>query len=215
MNLQTWLAFVVAGWLICLSPGPGVLSCVTTGLRYGFARALWNIAGLQAGALIVLAIVGVGVGAALAASPRAFNLIKWFGALYLIWLGVQQWRSQAAPITAASAAPKAGIAQDRGEPRLIFLRGLLVNTTNPKGILFTLSVLPQFIDPRAPQLAQYLLIAVTMCAIDICCMSAYTALGVKALALMRNARAIRWINRGFGSLFIAAGIALALFKRGA
>ncbi|GAC1630462.1 MAG: hypothetical protein NVS9B10_22890 [Nevskia sp.] len=84
MTLDTWLAFFVAAWLICLSPGPGVLSTVTAGLRHGFRSALWNIAGLQAGALVVLVIVGVGLGAVLAASPRAFTAIKRCGALYLV-----------------------------------------------------------------------------------------------------------------------------------
>lgn len=211
MTLHTWLAFFVAAWLICLSPGPGVLSSVTAGLRYGFRRALWNIAGLQAGALIVLLIVGVGLGAVLATSPHAFTAIKLFGALYLIYLGIQQWRSKAAPIQ----APDGSVAAEAGVPRALFLRGLLVNASNPKGILFILSVLPQFIDADAPQLPQYLTVAATLMFTDICSMSGYTALGVRALRLMRNAAAIRWINRGFGTLFISAGVALALFQRGA
>lgn len=210
MTLETWFAFFIAAWLICLSPGPGVLSCVTAGLRHGFAQALWNIAGLQAGALVILVIVGVGLGAVLAASPHAFTAIKLCGALYLVYLGIQQWRSDAAPISApegeATTGPGAGTAQR------LFLRGLLVNTTNPKGILFTLSVLPQFIDPKAPQLLQYATVAVTMTFTDVCSMSGYTALGVRALQLMRNPAAVQWINRGFGTLFIVAGLALALFK---
>ncbi|GAC1630455.1 MAG: hypothetical protein NVS9B10_22880 [Nevskia sp.] len=113
----------------------------------------------------------------------------------------------AAPITAPAAA-----GGDSDVPRRLFLRGLLVNTTNPKGILFTLSVLPQFIDPKAPQFVQYLTVALTMLFTDVCSMCGYTALGVQALQLMRNPEAIRWINRGFGTLFIAAGAALALFK---
>ena len=212
MTFDTWLAFFVAAWLICLSPGPGVLSTVTAGLRYGFRQALWNIAGLQAGALVILMIVGVGLGAVLAASPIAFTTIKLFGALYLIWLGIGQWRSEAAPIKAPDAS---AVAIETHVPRTLFLRGLLVNTTNPKGILFTLSVLPQFIDPKAPQLGQYLTVALTMLFTDVCSMTGYTALGVKALQLMRNPEAIRWINRGFGTLFIVAGVALALFKHAA
>lgn len=211
MSFDTWFAFFIAAWLICLSPGPGVLSTVTAGLRYGFRRALWNIAGLQAGAMLTLLIVGVGVGAVLAASPAAFTAIKFCGALYLVYLGVQQWRSEAAPIT----APDGDVVMERDVARALFLRGLLVNSTNPKGILFTLSVLPQFIDPKAPQLPQFLTVAVTLMFTDVCSMSGYTALGVKALQLMRDPRAIRWINRGFGSLFIAAGVALALFSRSA
>lgn len=210
MTLDTWLAFFVAAWLICLSPGPGVLSSVTAGLNHGFRTALWNIAGLQAGATVTLIVVGVGLGALLAASPLAFTAIKWLGAGYLVWLGIGQWRSDAAPLQAASAA-----AVDRARvrtSRALFLRGLLVNATNPKGILFTAAVLPQFIDPQAAQLPQYLIVWTTLLVTDVCCMSGYTALGVRALVFLQDPRAARWTNRLFGALFIAAGIGLALFR---
>jgi len=210
MPLHTWLAFLLAAWLICLSPGPGVLSAITAGMRFGFRLALWNIAGLQLGALLVLAIVGVGMGAVLATSVAAFTAIKWCGALYLIFLGVQQWRAPASPLTADPAAlpPRA----TRGA---LVLRGFLINASNPKGILFTAAVLPQFIDAQAPQWPQYLTVAVTMLPVDVACMAGYTVLGVRALSLLRNPRAIRWSNRGFGSIFVGAGVALAAFKRSA
>lgn len=207
MTLNTWLLFVGAAWVICLSPGPGVLSCVTAGLRHGFGYALWNIAGLQLGAMTTLAVVGVGLGAVLAASPIAFALIKWFGALYLAYLGIQQWRSESALI----AAPEGEGNGPTARPAALLLRGWLVNVSNPKGILFTLSVLPQFIDPKMPQLPQYLIVSATMLVIDVCSMTSYTALGVQALRMLRNPNVIRWTNRGFGTLFIVAGIALATF----
>lgn len=214
MTLDTWLAFMVAAWLICLSPGPGVLSCVTAGLQHGFRTALWNIAGLQAGATVTLIVVGVGLGAALAASPRAFTAIKWFGAGYLVWLGVQQWRSARAPIRAPAAViegvpPQAANAQ---VARALFLRGLIVNSTNPKGILFTASVLPQFIDPQAPQLLQFAIVWITMLVVDVCCMSGYTALGVQALRWLQNPAVARATNRVFGALFVLAGLGLAVFR---
>ncbi len=213
MTLDTWLAFFVAAWLICLSPGPGVLSCVTAGLQHGFRAALWNIAGLQAGATVTLIVVGVGLGAVLAASPLAFTAIKWFGAAYLVYLGVQQWRSAEAPIRAPEeAAP--GIAA-ANVPRTLFVRGLIVNSTNPKGILFTASVLPQFIDPQAPQLVQFVIVWCTLLFTDVCCMSGYTALGLQALRGLQNPVVARWTNRVFGALFVLAGVGLAVFKHAA
>ncbi len=212
MTLDTWLAFFVAAWLICLSPGPGVLSCVSAGLNHGFRLALWNIVGLQAGATVTLIVVGVGLGAVLAASPLAFMAIKWLGAAYLVYLGVNQWRSADAPLRApVEELPRVARAE---VPLALFLRGLIVNSTNPKGILFTASVLPQFIDPAAPQLAQYLIVWVTLLFTDVCCMSGYTALGVQALGFLQNPVAARWTNRVFGALFIAAGVGLAVFKHG-
>ncbi len=212
MTLDTWLAFFVAAWLICLSPGPGVLSCVSAGLNHGFRLALWTIVGLQAGATVTLIVVGVGLGAVLAASPLAFMAIKWLGAAYLVYLGVNQWRSADAPLRApVEELPRVARAE---VPLALFLRGLIVNSTNPKGILFTASVLPQFIDPAAPQLAQYLIVWVTLLFTDVCCMSGYTALGVQALGFLQNPVAARWTNRVFGALFIAAGVGLAVFKHG-
>src|SRR5512132_86163 len=103
MKLETWLAFFVASWLISLSPGSGAISCMAAGMRYGYRRAVWNIAGLQLGILLILAIVAAGLGAILAASAVAFAVVKWAGALYLVWLGIQQWRAPAKPITGAGA----------------------------------------------------------------------------------------------------------------
>lgn len=215
MTFDTWLAFAAAAWLICLSPGPGVLSCVTAGLGHGFRVALWNIAGLQAGATVTLIVVGVGLGALLAASPLAFAAVKWLGAGYLAWLGVQQWRASGSPIRPPADAAPSALRATGDVRRSLFLRGLIVNSTNPKGILFTASVLPQFIDPSAPQLLQYALVWLTMCAIDVCCMSGYTALGVQALRWLADPAVARRVNRGFGALFVAAGLALALFRPGA
>lgn len=215
MSSDTWLAFVAAGWLICLSPGPGVLSCVTAGLGHGFRAALWNIAGLQAGATVTLIVVGVGLGALLAASPLAFAAVKGLGAGYLVWLGVQQWRANTSPIRPPADADAMVPLRAGDVRRALFMRGLIVNATNPKGILFTASVLPQFIDPAAAQLPQYALVWATLCVIDVCCMTGYTALGVQALRWLASPRVARAVNRGFGALFVVAGLALALFQPGA
>lgn len=213
MTFDTWLAFVVAAWAICLSPGPGVLSSVTAGLNWGVRGAAWNLVGLQLGATTLLAVAALGIGAVLAAAPTAFLVVKYVGAAYLVWLGVQQWRAKAAPITLPDAAQPsaAGTSGPRISARALVLRGFLTNVSNPKGILFLASVLPQFIDPGRPALPQYLIVAVTLLVTDVCSMSMYTALGTQALRLMRSPAALQWINRGFGSLFIVAGVVLATY----
>jgi len=209
MSLETWLAFFVACWLISLSPGAGAISCMAAGLRYGFRRAFPNIVGLIAGIMFVLAIVAAGLGALLAASASAFTAVKWLGAAYLVWLGIQQWR---APVSAVDeAAAERDLGHTAGQ---LVLRGFLVNATNPKGILFMLAVLPQFIDPARPQLAQYLICGATLCFTDLVVMSGYTAFAARVLRLLREPHHIRWTNRAFGSLFVAAGAVLATFKRG-
>jgi len=208
MSLETWLAFFAASWLISLSPGSGALSCMTAGMRYGYARAIWNILGLQTGILFVLAIVAAGLGAVIAASTTLFAAIKWLGAAYLVWLGVQQWRAPAAPVSSDDPGD-----DSHGSPGRLVLRGFLVNATNPKGIVFMLAVLPQFIDPARPQLAQYAICGATLLFTDLVVMSGYTGLAARVLRLLREPHHVRWVNRAFGGLFVAAGAALATFRR--
>jgi homoserine/homoserine lactone efflux protein len=212
MTLDTWLTFFVAAWAICLSPGPGVLSSVTAGLNWGYRGAVWNLVGLQLGANVLLTIAALGIGTVLAAAPTAFLVVKYAGAAYLVWLGIQQWRAKAAPISLPDAAADATSATPRATAGALVLRGFLTNVSNPKGILFLASVLPQFIDLKSPQLPQYLIVAATLLFTDICSMLFYTVLGQQALRLMRSPRALQWINRGFGTVFIIAGIGLASYR---
>ena len=208
MALETWLAFFVASWLISLSPGAGAISCMAAGMRYGYARAFWNIVGLQFGILFVLLIVALGLGAVIAASTTLFTAIKWLGAAYLVYLGVQQWRAPASPVSSDDAGD-----DSHGSPKRLMLRGFLVNATNPKGIVFMLAVMPQFIDPDAPQLPQYLICAGTLFFTDLVVMSGYTGLAAKVLTMLREPHHVRWVNRTFGGLFVAAGAVLATFRR--
>ena len=210
MSLQTWLAFFAAAWLISLSPGAGAISCMAAGLRYGLARAMWNIFGLILGIMLVLVLVAAGLGALLAASAIAFTIVKWLGVAYLVWLGVQQWRAPAMAVD-----PGAATGTLDGTRRQLFVRGFLVNATNPKGIVFMLAVLPQFIDPARPQVAQYALCAATLMFTDLVVDVGYAAFAARALRLLRKPRQIRTLNRTFGGLLMAMGVLLATFKRAA
>jgi len=93
------------------------------------------------------------------------------------------------------------------------MQGFLVNASNPKGIVFMLAVLPQFINPDAPQRLQYLQALATLCLTDLVVMSGYTLLAARVLSALRDPAHIRWLNRAFGGLFVAAGAMLATFHR--
>jgi len=206
MQLHTWLAFFAASWIISLSPGAGAISCMSAGMRYGYRKSVWNIFGLQAGILLLVVIVAMGLGAVLAASALAFNAIKWFGVAYLVWLGIQQFRAEAKPLEVTE--------ENAHTPRQLFVQGFLVNASNPKGIIFMLAVLPQFIDLHAPQFAQYAVATGTLFFTDLVVMSGYTLLAARVLSALRDPGHIRWLNRTFGGLFVGAGLLLASFKRG-
>ena len=207
MSLQVWPTFIVAAILISLSPGAGAISCMASGMRYGYRRSLPNIAGMQLGSALQLIVVGIGLGALLAASTLAFDLVKGFGVAYLCYLGWQQFSAEAQPLQLADAEAAAGT------PRALFVQGFLVNASNPKATIFLLAVLPQFIDPQAPPLPQYLVCMATLTVVDIIVMSGYALFAARVLRLLRAPRQIRWMNRGFGALFVLAAGFLALFRR--
>lgn len=204
MSLATWLGFLLAAILIAVTPGPGAVISMSTGMRHGYRAAFRAILGLQAAILTHLLIVAVGLGALLASSELAFNVVKLAGAAYLVWLGVEKWR----------AAP---VAIDQGceplPPDGLFWQGLLVNLTNPKAVIFVGALVPQFIDPSAAQLSQYLLIALTLCLTDIIVMSGYAIAAARLGGWLHDPLAIRRQNRVFGSLFISAGMLLGFSSR--
>ncbi|MCC2596267.1 LysE family transporter [Pusillimonas sp. MFBS29] len=206
MSLSTWLAFFAASWAISFSPGPGAISAMASGLKYGFRRGYWTTAGLLIGLLLQFVIVAVGLGALLTASEIAFNIIKWLGAGYLIYLGWQQIRTDAAPVTVQANNNSAFRVRD------LVLRGCLVNVTNPKGTVFLLAVVPQFLDTSQALPLQYVILAATLCFTDLVAMGCYTTLAARILKLLRSPRHIRWLNRSFGAMFILAGTVLASFS---
>jgi homoserine/homoserine lactone efflux protein len=211
MSLEVWFAFFAASWAISLSPGAGAVAAMTAGMQHGFARGYWLTFGLILGLWSQLALVGVGLGALIAASSTAFAVIKWLGVAYLLWLGITQWR--APPHGLAAAAPGAN-REGRMSRRAILLRGWALNSVNPKGTLFMLAVVPQFLDAARPLLPQYLAIAATLAFTDLVINAGYTAFAAKALAALRSPAQVRLVNRVFGSLYIGLATLLATVRRG-
>lgn len=210
MDLATWIPFFIATVAISLSPGPGAIAAMSAGLNHGFRHGQVIAFGLGLGVWTQLLVVGVGLGALLATSAMAFATVKWLGVAYLVWLGVGQWRSPAAPISAGADSDAATASRTS-----LFLRGWTVNALNPKGTVFLLAVMPQFLNPAHELLPQYLAIGATFGTVECCVMSGYVGLASRVLRLLRTPRQIRWMNRSFGSLFVAAGVFLATFKRAA
>ena len=207
MELTTWLAFFAAAWAISISPGAGAVAAMCSGLNHGFARGYFMTFGLVMGIWTQVLVVGLGLGALIAASSLGFAIVKWLGVAYLVWLGIKQWRAPAAPMVSESAEVSAV------SPRALILRGWMINAANPKGTVFLLAVVPQFLDLSRALGPQYLVIAATLAYTDLVVMAGYTALAARLLRLLKSPRQIRLLNRSFGSLFIAAGFLLAMFKR--
>lgn len=211
MRWEVWLAYFAACWVIAVSPGSGAVLSMSHGLSYGVRRTSTTIFGLQAGLVIILLIAGGGLGALLLASEHAFAAVKTVGAMYLIYLGLQQWRARVEEGTAANGSDAVRVTPM--SPRRRFATGLLTNVTNPKGIIFMVAVLPQFIDPAHPLGPQLAILAATMCGVDLVVMHGYALLASRMQGLFRNARAVRWQNRFFGSVLMAVGAALFFVRR--
>lgn len=220
MDTSIWWSYFAAAWLIALSPGSGAVLSVGHGLRYGVQGASVTILGLQAGLMGITLIAGVGVGSLLVASATAFTVVKVLGALYLLWLGWKQWR---APVHAGHGLLDEATGPSGESPATVpmmsarqrFLTGLFTNLTNPKGIVFMVAVLPQFIMAERPLLPQIGVLMLTTVAVDLVVMHGYAYTGARLARLLRSVRAQRAQNRLFGGVLMAMGASLMWVRRAA
>lgn len=207
MDFSTWLTFFAASWAISISPGAGAVAAMSAGLNHGFRRGYFTVFGLVLGIWTQLLVIGLGLGALVAASASAFLVVKWAGVAYLIWLGIAQWRAPAVPLA------QRALETSQVTRRTMIFRGWTINAVNPKGTVFMLAVVPQFLVLSEPLLPQYLLIGATLSFTDFVVMAGYTALAAKVLTALKEVSHVRAMNRVFGTFFVLAGTLLALFKR--
>jgi homoserine/homoserine lactone efflux protein len=181
---------------------------MSTGVHHPYRRAIWTVLGIVAGIQTLVAVVAVGLGALVAASGAVLGAVRWLGVAYLVYLGLQQWRAPAGAVAAREGG------SERETPGALFLRGYLVNVTNPKGIIFLLAVLPQFVDPARPAAPQYALCGASLALTDLVVMSGYAVVARSVLRWYGSPSHLRWLDRLFGTLFVAAGLGLAVWRRG-
>ncbi|WP_050477201.1 LysE family transporter [Herbaspirillum rhizosphaerae] len=208
MAFQTWFAFFLAACLIAISPGSGAVLSMSHGLNYGVRRTSATILGLEIALVLILVIAGAGVGSLLVASEAAFNTIKILGAAYLIYLGWSQWR---APVHIDEKQAVRPVVATAWWQRA--MTGFLTNATNPKGIVFMVAVLPQFINHDQPLWLQLLLMAITMVAVDLVVMHGYAFAASRMQRFFRDAKAVKVQNRFFGGVLMLVGAGLFFFKR--
>ncbi|EXR23689.1 LysE family transporter [Acinetobacter baumannii] len=208
MSLQVWFAYMLACWVISISPGAGAIASMSSGLNYGFRHGYWNAIGLQIALLIQIMIVAAGVGVLFATTPLVFQAVKWFGVAYLLYLAYLQWTAPVKDIEIQHEK------KDKSVSALL-LNGFVVNISNPKAIVFLLAVLPQFLDLSKPQWIQYLIMAATMVTIDLIVMAGYTGVASKVLRLLRSPKQQKYLNRGFAVMFSCAALLLSTVHQAA
>jgi homoserine/homoserine lactone efflux protein len=207
MTWSTWALFALTEGALCLVPGPAVLLVIAQGLARGGRASVWANLGILTGNTIYFALSAIGLGAVLLASYEVFFAIKWIGAAYLIWLGVTAFFGKSSTLSVNAA-------RERPRPFRMLINGAVLQLANPKAILFFTALLPQFIDPAEPLLAQFVILAATSVVIEFFVLLGFGVLAGRAAVAAQRPELTCWINRASGSLLIAAGVGLAALKRG-
>ncbi len=201
MALHTWLIYLVAAIGLSLTPGPNSLLVLTHGALYGPRKTLATILGGSAGFVLLIALSMAGIGALLKTSGQALTLLKWIGGAYLVWLGLQLWRSPALVLRPAGLQP--------AQPASALARqGFLAAVSNPKALLFYGAFLPQFIDPARALWPQFLVMAGTFAVIEILVEGALATLAARVRPWLE--RTGQRFNRSCGILFALMGVALPM-----
>jgi threonine/homoserine/homoserine lactone efflux protein len=206
MSLNIWLAFVAVTFVVSGSPGPNMLLSLTHGIHHGLTRAFSTMLGLLSGLAIILAISLCGLGAVFAASATAFQIVKYAGAAYLVYLGVRTWfMADIRVVTDGRPAASGGLNRYR--------TGVLVSLSNPKAILFCVAFFPQFIDRGRTLAPQVGILLATFVCIETAWMLVYAGGGARLAAWLRKGRRMRWFNCISGGVFVGAGVVLGALRR--
>ena len=205
MSLELWLAYVIAASILLVIPGPTILLVMGYAMAHGRRSAWQTVPGVMAGDAVAITLSLAGLGALLATSPGLFTALKWIGAGYLVLLGLRAWRTPPALDAVADRAA-------RREGWRIGLHTFLVTVFNPKGLVFFVAFLPQFMDPRAPLLPQGVVLASTFVGLG-----GLNALGYALLlGTLRDAfgrpAARRLLGRLSGAVLIGAGVLTAALR---
>ncbi|MDF7776059.1 LysE family translocator [Sphingomonas sp. AOB5] len=202
MAMKTWWLYVTAVFLISATPGPNMPHVMVQSIQQGARRATASMAGLMTANLICLVASAAGLGTLLKASPMLFEVLRYAGVGYLVWLGIKAWR---APVSGSDGAVESHL---RRSVRALYLTGLGTGLSNPKLILFATALLPQFIDTGRPFGPQLAILTGSFMVIELFWFSVY-ALGGRSLAgWLAPANRKRLFNRISGTLFFGFGAAL-------
>jgi RhtB (resistance to homoserine/threonine) family protein len=204
------LMFIVAGWLLNLTPGPDVLFIVSNALKSGVRAGLVAALGIVSGCFVHVFAAALGVGALLATSATAFTVLKWVGGAYLVWMGLRLLlsRRDTASILPAQPVPR----QAPADLRRVYLRGFLTNVLNPKVALFFLAFVPQFIAPDAPdKVTAFLLLGLLFSLNSLPVNFGYAWLAAWAANRAQVVqRTLHWLDRVAGAMFVGFGLKLAM-----
>ena len=205
MPLETFLIFAPACFAINMAFGPNNLLSLANAARSGVVPAILAAAGRIVSFAVMIAIAGVGLGAVLAASESVFTIVKWAGAAYLVWIGLNLIRAGAPLLRDDAATPRLSL-------RKLTLQELWVAAGNPKAILVFTAFFPQFVDPEAYALS-FAILGLTFLVFETFAIVVYSFIGAKLGRYVRDGRTLTWFNRTSGAMMIGFGLALIFARR--
>jgi threonine/homoserine/homoserine lactone efflux protein len=199
MTAEIWLTFLLATAVLLAIPGPTTLLVIGQSIGAGRRNALPLVAGVALGDLTAMTLSLAGLGAILAASATGFTLLKWAGAVYLIYLGVKLWR---APVADEAAPPV--------KAKAAFRQAYVVTALNPKSIAFFVAFVPQFISSSSPFIGQAVILVTSFVTLAAVNAMLFALLAGQMSSLVQRPAMRRGLNRAGGSVLVGAGLALAL-----
>lgn len=212
MSFDTWIYYLLAVLILTASPGPSSLLCMTKGVQSGFKLSIFTALGSLTAITGILTLSFTGLGVIIASSEVVFNVIKWTGAAYLIFLGWKSLRSsqqdydQLPGQESDSKVVKESIVSH-------YISGFIVGASNPKAILFFTALFPQFIDPSLVLLPQFAVFASTFAVMELSWLLVYAYLGAKSSNWLFAKGRAKVFNRVTGGVFIGAGALLSTTSR--
>ncbi|NWC91502.1 MULTISPECIES: LysE family translocator [unclassified Pseudomonas] len=205
MNTSTLILYTSSCLIGALIPGPTSLLAMSNGATRNIRKVAVGMAGTALSDILVIAAVGLGLGAMLMASHELFVVLKWIGVCYLAWLGVQLWRSNPPALNESRIDTRVATGE-------VFWRSFSVAMTNPKVLLFFTAFLPQFIDPSEPTLPQYAALAVISAGVDVAVMALYATGGGQAAKILTQT-GMKRLNRCCGAAMLSLAGFLALYRK--
>lgn len=202
MALQTYLVFLITTAVVVFTPGAAAIAVASQGAANGGRRALAGVAGIASANVIYFVLSATGIASLIIASNLLFQIIKWAGVAYLLWLGINAIFSANGPIKVTESASQTSL-------RKLFAQGFVIEFANPKALMYFAAILPQFLNPDLPILPQILIMGVTTLVIDLTSYTAYGFLGDRIAAGGLRKWVVGLINKSAGAALIFAGVRMA------
>lgn len=205
MNLEHYLFFLVTTLMLILVPGPAAITVAAQGASHNSRNAFLCVFGVASADAVFFALSATGIASLIVASNVVFSIIKWFGVLYLLYLGLTA-------IFSRSGAIKINVTPGEVRPFKAFSQGAVVQLANPKALMYFSALLPQFIDPSEPMVGQILIMGISCFVADMTVYSLFSHMGKKLARQQMKSWAVNLINKIAGATLITTGIRMAALE---